>query len=165
MNLLKKDSYCKIFSGQLIEIIKIKAELEKFNIIPIIKDKNESARLAGFGTIFNIIEVFVHNDELNKSLKILEKKSTKPKELFGRLMYLNQQIFNSSQKYDLVILANKLNEYKYFLLNEDDPSSYATLFFNTLQEFINIYCKILNVKSTVDAITPIFTHLSFDKDK
>ena len=102
---------------------------------------------------------------LNKSLKILEKKSTKPKELFGRLMYLNQQIFNSYQKYDLVILANKLNDYKYFLLNEDDPSSYATLFFNTLQEFINIYCKILNVKNTVDAITPIFTHLSFDKDK
>ena len=29
----------------------------------------------------------------------------------------------------------------------------------------NIYCKILNVKNTVDAITPIFTHLSFDKDK
>ncbi len=77
MNLLKKDSYCKIFSGQLIEIIKIKAELEKFNIIPIIKDKNESARLAGFGTIFNIIEVFVHNDELNKSLKIISELNIK----------------------------------------------------------------------------------------
>ena len=25
LNLLKKDNYCKIFSGQLIEIIKIKA--------------------------------------------------------------------------------------------------------------------------------------------
>ena len=77
MNLLKKDSYCKIFSGQLIEIIKIKAELEKFNIIPIIKDKNESARLAGFGTIFNIIEVFVHNDELNKSLEIISELNIK----------------------------------------------------------------------------------------
>tara|TARA_Y100000996_G_scaffold223260_1_gene175674 strand:- start:17 stop:250 length:234 start_codon:yes stop_codon:yes gene_type:complete len=77
LNLLKKDSYCKIFSGQLIEIIKIKAELEKFNIIPIIKDKNESARLAGFGTIFNIIEVFVHNDELNKSLKIISELNIK----------------------------------------------------------------------------------------
>ena len=70
---MKKDNYCKIFSGQLIEIIKVKAELEKFNIIPIIKDKNESARLAGFGSIFNEIEVFVHNDELNKSLEIISK--------------------------------------------------------------------------------------------
>ena len=70
---MKKDSYCKIFSGQLIEIIKVKAELKKFNIIPIIKDKNESARLAGFGSIFNVIEVFVHNDELNKSLEIISK--------------------------------------------------------------------------------------------
>ena len=77
MNLLKKDSYCKIFSGQLIEIIKIKAELEKLNIIPIIKDKNESARLAGFGSIFNVIEVFVHNDELNKSLVIISELNIK----------------------------------------------------------------------------------------
>ncbi len=30
---MKKDNYCKIFSGQIIEIIKIKAELEKFKKI------------------------------------------------------------------------------------------------------------------------------------
>ena len=70
MILLKKNNYHKIFSGELIEIIKIKSELEKVNISPILKDKNESARLAGFGSIFNGIEVFVHFDELNKSLKI-----------------------------------------------------------------------------------------------
>ena len=68
---MKKDNYCKIFSGQLIEIIKIKGELEKANIIPILKDKNESARLAGFGSIFNGIDIFVHHDELSESLKIL----------------------------------------------------------------------------------------------
>ena len=74
---MKKDNYSKIFSGQLIEIIKIKAELEKFNIIPIIKDKNELARLAGFCSIFNVIEVFVHNDELNKSLEIISELNIK----------------------------------------------------------------------------------------
>ena len=72
-NILRKINYHKIFSGQLIEIIKIKDELEKVNIFPIIKDKNESARLAGFGSIFNGIEVFVHNDELTKSLEIISK--------------------------------------------------------------------------------------------
>ena len=72
-NVLNKINYHKIFSGQLIEIIKIKDELEKVNIFPIIKDKNESARLAGFGLIFNGIEIFVHNDELTKSLEIISK--------------------------------------------------------------------------------------------
>tara|TARA_Y100000768_G_scaffold353278_1_gene305459 strand:+ start:619 stop:843 length:225 start_codon:yes stop_codon:yes gene_type:complete len=67
------DKYYKIFSGQLIEIIKIKEELEKANIFPIIKDKNESARFAGFGQIFNEIDIFVHNDELNDSLEIISK--------------------------------------------------------------------------------------------
>jgi len=70
---LKKENYHKIFSGQLIEIIKIKGELEKVNIIPVIKNKNESARLAGFGSIFNGIDIFVHHDELNESLKVLSK--------------------------------------------------------------------------------------------
>jgi len=70
---LKKENYYKIFSGQLIEIIKIKGELEKVNIIPVIKNKNESARLAGFGSIFNGIDVFVHHDELNESLEVLSK--------------------------------------------------------------------------------------------
>ena len=70
---MKKENYHKIFSGQLIEIIKIKGELEKVNIIPVIKNKNESARLAGFGSIFNGIDVFVHHDELNESLEVLSK--------------------------------------------------------------------------------------------
>ena len=70
---MKKDNYHKIFSGQLIEIIKIKGELEKVNIIPVIKNKNESARLAGFGSIFNGIDIFVHHDELNESLEVLSK--------------------------------------------------------------------------------------------
>ena len=70
---MKKENYHKIFSGQLIEIIKIKGELEKVNIIPVIKNKNESARLAGFGSIFNGIDIFVHHDELNESLKVLSK--------------------------------------------------------------------------------------------
>ncbi len=70
---MKKENYHKIFSGQLIEIIKIKGELEKVNIIPVIKNKNESARLAGFGSIFNGIDIFVHHDELNESLEVLSK--------------------------------------------------------------------------------------------
>ena len=104
-------------------------------------------------------------DYLDKSLKILEKKSTKPKDPFGKLLYQNQQIFNSYEKYDLAVLAKRLNVYKYSLLNDDDPSGYLILFFDTLDEFINIYCKILNIKNSLEAVTPIFSHLTYNKDK
>lgn len=104
-------------------------------------------------------------DYLNKSLKVLEGKPVKSKELFGRQMYLHQQVFNSYKRYDLVILANKLNEYKYYLLNEEDSSLYRKYFFETLQEFINIYCKILDVKSTTEAITSVISYATLNKDK
>ena len=104
-------------------------------------------------------------DYLDKSLKILEKKSTKPKDPFGKLLYQNQQVFNSYEKYDLAVLAKRLNVYKYSLLNDDDPSGYLILFFDNLQEFMNIYCKIHNIKESLEAITPIFSHLTYNKDK
>ena len=43
---MRKNNYYKIFTGQLVEIIKIKGELEKANIIPILKDKNERLSVA-----------------------------------------------------------------------------------------------------------------------
>ena len=62
-------------------------------------------------------------------------------------------------------MAKRLNVYKYFLLNDDDPSGYLILFFDTLDEFINIYCRILNIKNSLEAVTPIFSHLTYNKDK
>jgi len=70
---LNNNKYHKIFSGELIEVIKVKSALENVNIYPLIKNKNESARLAGFGRIFNEIEIFVHNDQLKKSIKIISE--------------------------------------------------------------------------------------------
>ena len=46
--------------------------LEKNNIIPIIKDQLESSRLAGFGSLINYQEVFVHESEVSKALKFLK---------------------------------------------------------------------------------------------
>ena len=67
--LLKKINYHKIFSGQIIEVIKIKSDLEKVNIFPIVKNENESARLAGFGVIFNEIEIVSKNLKLDLNLR------------------------------------------------------------------------------------------------
>tara|TARA_B100000767_G_C19644325_1_gene483935 strand:+ start:842 stop:1012 length:171 start_codon:yes stop_codon:yes gene_type:complete len=51
----------------------IKYVLIEKNIIPVIKDKSESARLAGFGTIIPFTqEVFVHNDERSIALELIK---------------------------------------------------------------------------------------------
>ena len=66
------DSFTKIYSGSSITVLSIKDMLEKNNIIPIIKDQSESSRLAGFGSLINYQEVFVHESEVSKALKFLK---------------------------------------------------------------------------------------------
>ncbi len=66
------DSFIKIYSGSSIKVLSIKDMLEKNNIIPIIKDQSESSRLAGFGSLINFQEVFVHESEVSKALKFLK---------------------------------------------------------------------------------------------
>lgn len=68
-------TYVKIFSGSPITVIALKDALNRADIIPIVKDNAESARLAGFGVPSNIQEVFVHPDELDTAIKIRDRIS------------------------------------------------------------------------------------------
>ncbi|MGA1771357.1 MAG: DUF2007 domain-containing protein [Flavobacteriaceae bacterium] len=63
--------YVKIFTGSSIEVLGIKSCLEAVNIIPVIKDESESARLAGFGAPSEMLQMFVHKDELAVAQKAL----------------------------------------------------------------------------------------------
>tara|TARA_B100000524_G_scaffold196931_1_gene102226 strand:- start:611 stop:895 length:285 start_codon:yes stop_codon:yes gene_type:complete len=64
--------YTKIYSGTPIMVLSIKQRLLDKNIIPVIKDIQESAKLAGFGSVYgNIQDVFVHNDELARAKKTI----------------------------------------------------------------------------------------------
>ena len=68
--------YQKIYSGSSIIIMSIKNCLNDINIIPIIKDQSESARLAGFGYSINLFQdVFVHDDEYSKAIYTLKKEN------------------------------------------------------------------------------------------
>ena len=71
-------NYLKIFTGNFIIVKRLVLELEKENIIPVVKDQNESARLAGFGggNFPGFQEVFVNKDEHEKSILILEKMNS-----------------------------------------------------------------------------------------
>lgn len=70
---MEKSEYTKIFSGNFIVVQLIRDRLEAIGINPVIKDENESARMAGFGT-FNqgSQDVYVNNDELSKATTIVE---------------------------------------------------------------------------------------------
>ena len=68
-----KNDFVLIYRGSLIICQRIINEFKKNNIHAIVKNQNESARLAGFGIICDqIIELLVHRDEKNLSIKIIE---------------------------------------------------------------------------------------------
>ena len=66
--------YTKVYYGNFILVTRVKNELERIGIVPIIKDEGESQRLAGYGSLNQgYQEVFVHNDELDKASAIVEQ--------------------------------------------------------------------------------------------
>ena len=66
-----KKNFIKIYTGSPINVLALKNELAQKNIIPIVKDNAESARLGGFGIISDLQQVFVHKDQVKESKKIV----------------------------------------------------------------------------------------------
>ncbi|MFV0566687.1 MAG: putative signal transducing protein [Flavobacteriaceae bacterium] len=71
---MSDSNYIKIYTGDMIIVRRILAELETVDISAVVKDQTESARLGGFGGgIFpGFQEVFVNKDELEKATKIID---------------------------------------------------------------------------------------------
>ena len=66
--------YTKVYFGNFILVTRVKDELERVGIIPIIKDEGESQRLGGQGSINNgFQDLYVHNDELDKANVIVAR--------------------------------------------------------------------------------------------
>ena len=66
-------NFIKIFTGNSITVLSIMNALEDKNIIAVVKDDSESARLAGFGMVApGLQEGFVHQDELDEAIRIIE---------------------------------------------------------------------------------------------
>lgn len=63
-------NYTRIFIGNTIETQNIIAKLKEIGINAVVKNEAESARLGGFSSPSSI-EVFVHNDELDKAKSVL----------------------------------------------------------------------------------------------
>lgn len=69
--------YTKIYTGNFILIQLMVSRLDDIGIFAIVKDESESGRLAGFGaSIQGHQELYVHNDELEKAVPVVESVRT-----------------------------------------------------------------------------------------
>lgn len=67
-------AYIKILIGSFVDVQHAKQLLQSHEIEPIVKDRVNSALIAGFGAIHSDnIELFVHEDEQKKALEIISK--------------------------------------------------------------------------------------------
>lgn len=67
-------NYTRIFIGNPIEAQGLVARLKEVGIVAVVKNEAESARLAGFGASpQSSAEVFVHNDEFEKAMGVVNK--------------------------------------------------------------------------------------------
>lgn len=65
--------YQRIYTGSFVIVTLLVSKLEEIGITPIIKDETESGRLAGFGpSVPGQQQVFVHDNELDKAIPIVE---------------------------------------------------------------------------------------------
>jgi hypothetical protein len=65
--------YTKIYTGSFIIAQLIQARLEDIGIVPILKDDFKTGLRAVLVTDYpRLIEVFVHNDELDKAIPIVQ---------------------------------------------------------------------------------------------
>lgn len=65
------DSFSLLYTGSLVDVQRLKAILEENDIFPIIKDENESARLAGFGAPTMMQQLWVPVSEVEKAKTLL----------------------------------------------------------------------------------------------
>jgi len=70
---MSDSNYKNIYTGNIFIAQRIQQSLKEIGINVVIKDDNESGRLAGFGTISPAIqEVFVHKNEYEKAVIVVE---------------------------------------------------------------------------------------------
>ena len=70
---MNDSNYVKIFTGSFIIVQRMINALKEIDINAVVKDETESGRLAGFGaSISGSQELYVHKDELDKAVPLVE---------------------------------------------------------------------------------------------
>tara|TARA_R110002072_G_scaffold11694_7_gene52384 strand:- start:4813 stop:5127 length:315 start_codon:yes stop_codon:yes gene_type:complete len=73
IKLIAMSNYIKVFTGEINIAQRIISDLEKENIIPVVKDQTDSGLTPLFGSSNSVLkQVFVHKDELERATPIIE---------------------------------------------------------------------------------------------
>ena len=67
------DQHIRIYCGSSITIIGLATRLEQNGIATLVKDQIESGRLAGFGTPYNDVDLFVLETDKLKAIEIIRQ--------------------------------------------------------------------------------------------
>lgn len=70
-------NHVKLFTGSFIEVQRLQLDLNDAEIPFLIKNNNESARLAGFGSLNDAVEIFVFEENLVQAKEIVKKLEDK----------------------------------------------------------------------------------------
>jgi hypothetical protein len=70
---MNKEEHISIYSGSAITILGLATLLEQHRIATIVKDHTESGRLAGFGTQYNDVELYVLKSDKLKALELIKQ--------------------------------------------------------------------------------------------
>ena len=63
--------YIQIFKGSPTEVMAVVDALESIGIVPVVKDPSTSARLTGFGILNSQQSLWVHRDEEQQAIEVL----------------------------------------------------------------------------------------------
>lgn len=70
---MNMNQYICIYSGSAITILGLTTLFEQNGIATIVKDQTESGRLAGFGTQYNDVELYVLQSDELKALELIKQ--------------------------------------------------------------------------------------------
>ena len=74
-------NYIKIYTGSFIIVQLITDKLNAIGINAVVKDENESGRLAGFGgSVPGLQEIYTHKDELDKAVEVVQSVTSELQE-------------------------------------------------------------------------------------
>lgn len=69
-------NYTRVYTGNFAQVQAIISRLEEIGINAVVKDEGESARLAAFAAPAAMQQIFVHKDELDKAVPIVQQISS-----------------------------------------------------------------------------------------
>jgi hypothetical protein len=71
--------HIRLFTGSFIAVQRLQLDLNDAEIPFLIKNNNESARMAGFGALSDNVELFIYEEDLDRATEIINELNAEKK--------------------------------------------------------------------------------------